>query len=223
MMNTSLFQAVRRYLAHATLLTAVAVLCAGCSSAELSSFDDTFVPEMTGQNFPIQVVERPFKLTLVVPTGGLATDQSNQVAAFADMAAKRASTPVTVAYSARSTSARKGANQAAQILAREGVARAAILITPKDGTGSELTLVFAAKVTQTKPCGDFSENLAGNQFNLSGPSFGCAYQQNAAAMIANPDDLLHPRASTPALSAAQDSFLESYYGGDWTAPISDGF
>lgn len=205
----------------AALLAAAAALSAGCSSTELASFDDVHVPDSVQENYPIKVVQRPVKLTFDAAPGGLRPKEFDQVSAFAQQASSRANTPVTVAYAARSKPAHLAANQAAQLLARQGVARPSILVTPQDSPGNVVTLAFGAKVAETKPCGDFSENLRGNQQNLSGPNFGCAFQQNMAAMIANPSDLRHRRAETPASSAAQSKVLDAYYAGTWLEPIED--
>lgn len=205
----------------AALLAAAAVLSAGCASTELASFDDVHVPDSVGENYPIKVAERPVKLTFDAAPGGLRPSDFDQVTSFAQQASSRANTPVTVAYAARSKPAHLAANQAAQVLARQGVARPSILVTPQDSPGNVVTLAFGTKVAETKPCGDFSENLRGNQRNLSGPNFGCAFQQNVAAMIANPSDLQHRRAETPAYSAAQSKILDAYYAGTWLEPIED--
>jgi pilus assembly protein CpaD len=76
-------------------------------------------------------------------------------------------------------------------------------------------------VAETKPCGDWSENLRANQFNESGTAFGCAVQQNFAAMVTNPEDFVEPPPQTPTQSATQNPALERYNNGTWTAPTSD--
>ena len=208
-----------RITASASLLAA-ATLLAGCSS-ELASFDDTYVPASVEENFPITVVERPVKLTVKATAGGIPSGQVNEVIRFGKTAAATASTPVTVGYPSRSKSARQAANQAAGLLVQQGVARQSIIISPVAGSGHAVTLAFAAKVAETKPCGDWSENLRANQFNESGTAFGCAVQQNFAAMVTNPEDFETPRSQTPAQSAAQNPALQRYNNGTWTTPTSD--
>ena len=140
---------------------------------------------------------------------------------FGKKVAATASTPVTVGYPSRSKAARQAANQAAGLLVQQGVARQAIIISPVGGAGHAVTLTFAAKVAETKPCGDWSENLRANQFNESGTAFGCAVQQNFAAMVTNPEDFETPRRQTPTQSATQNPTLERYNNGTWTTPTSD--
>ena len=206
--------------ATAILLAITATLTFGCSP-ELASFDDTYVPVKVGENYPIKVVEHPVKLTLDVGPQGLHAAEARELAGFARQAAKSASTPVVVSYASGSKFARGAASQAAEILMQQGVKRQAILVTPRDGTANKVTLAFATKVTETKPCGDWSENIRSTQFNDTIPNFGCAYQQNFAAMIANPNDLQQARPADPVMSAAQSVGIDSYYSGDWTQPVND--
>lgn len=203
-----------------TLLAAMATLCAGCTS-ELASFDDTYSPPSVDENFPITVVERPVKLQLEAKGAGLQPSDAGRIAGFAREASAHATTPVTIAYPARNPSAKRMAGQAAGLLERGGVRRPSILVTPYDGSGTSVTLAFARKVAETRPCGNWTENMAGNQFNESGPNFGCAFQQDFAAMVANPGDLQQPRAATPPSSAAQAPALADYYSGKWLAPTTD--
>ena len=199
-------------------LPAAAVMLAACSS-ELASFDDTYVPQSVEETFPITVAEQSVKLTLESHADGLRKAEESEVIRFGQQAAKRATTPVTVGYPTGDRHARALANQVSALIIRQGVSRGSVLVTPHDGRGGLVILAFGMKVAQTKPCGDWSENLRGNQFNGSGPNFGCAVQQNMAAMIADPDDLERPRQMTPQQSSSQSAALEAYNKGTWTAPI----
>lgn len=199
-------------------LAAAAAMLAACSS-ELASFDDSYVPQSVEDNFPITVVEQPAKLTLEPHSDGLRNSEEGEVIRFGQQAATRATTPVTVGYPAGDRNARVSANQAAALIIRQGVPRGSVLVTPHDGRDGPVILAFGMKVAQTRPCGDWSENLRGNQFNGSGPNFGCAVQQNMAAMVADPGDLERPKQMTPQQSSSQSVALEAYNKGTWTAPI----
>lgn len=202
------------------LLLATAMLVFGCSP-ELASFDDTYESQSVDENFPIKVVEQPVRLMLQVPTGGMRARDREQVLGFGRKAAARATTPVTVSYASGSKLAKQAAGEAARLLVREGVPAHAVLVTPRDGRTNEVTLVFATKRAQTKPCGNWNENLRANQFNDSGPNFGCAFQQNFAAMVANPEDLETPQVRDQATSAAQKPALDTYESGEWQEPVDD--
>ena len=81
-----------------------------------------------------------------------------------------------------------------------------------------VTLTFAKKTAVTPECGDWSENLVGNRYNTEYPNFGCAQQNNIAAMVSNPDDFQRPRTMPPASSASQQAAVDKYNSGEWTKP-----
>lgn len=71
-------------------------------------------------------------------------------------------------------------------------------------------------------CGYWPKDVAGgaNAFesnkNQDYWNFGCAYQQNLAAMVADPEDLIRPRAETPARAGRRDTVLDKYRKGENT-------
>lgn len=210
-----------RLIVMSTLLAASAGLLSACSP-ELASFQDNYVPASVDENYPIKVVDRPMQLTVGVNASGLIHGDAKQVARFAEAAAAaRPPSPVVVSYPAGSKAARKAASQAAGLIAQKGVPRQSIIVTPRDGKGNAITMTFAQKVAETRECGDWSQNMRANQWNDTGPNFGCAFQQNFAAMVANPEDFVKLRPMPPSMSAAQSAALDSYQSGEWTTPTVD--
>lgn len=207
-----------RRTAGAALLGALSLLAAACSS-ELASIQDTYVPDDAREVFPIRVADRPLKITVDARAGGLTQDSIREVTAFAQLAMRPSAnaSPITVSYPAYSKPARLAADQAVGILASEGVSRSHIRTASYDGKSNTVTLTFSARTAKTRPCGDWSENLAPNQFNTTMPNLGCAVQQNTAAMVTNPEDFQHPRAMTPAYLSPQRKALSAYDSGAWTA------
>ncbi len=202
------------------LLAAVlagAVLVSGCSQDQ-AGFEDVYTPASAAERFPIDVVERPVALKVAASQGKLSASDANLVANLAAVANRPASSAVTISYPAESRNGRKVAGQAASILAREGVPRARIRTAAYNGKAETVTLGLVTKVAATKPCGDWSENLANNFANKPYPNMGCAMQNNLAAMISNPEDLNGPRGMPPVQSAAQAKPLENYQSNDWTKP-----
>jgi len=65
-------------------------------------------------------------------------------------------------------------------------------------------------------CGDWPESSAKTYTNRPTWSFGCATQNNLAAMIDNPRDLIEPRRSTPADAQRRDTVFAKYRTGDVT-------
>ena len=67
-----------------------------------------------------------------------------------------------------------------------------------------MQLSYIRSVAVTKECGDwsvgFGTHIASNEPH---PNYGCAIQNNIAAMVVNPDDFVTPRPTTPALAATR--------------------
>jgi len=103
-------------------------------------------------------------------------------------------------------------------LAEMGVPRARILVGSHpvtDGDG-RVELSFVSFVAHTNPCGDWSVNAADTASNLPMPNFGCAVQNNIAAMVANPHDLEHPRDMDQADATRRATVVNKYEKGEIT-------
>lgn len=86
---------------------------------------------------------------------------------------------------------------------------------PQDAAPIRLSFISTKAVTA--PCGAWPEDLSDNTAaNRNWYNFGCASQNNLAAQIDNPMDLVAPRAQTP-IDAAQRSNVISTYRGDSTS------
>ena len=82
-----------------------------------------------------------------------------------------------------------------------------------DASEVVVSLSFGEHAAVTAPCGDFRENLGYNPNNLPAVNFGCAYQHNLAASLANPRDLVEPRPVGAASSERFRLLLEQYRAG----------
>ena len=75
-------------------------------------------------------------------------------------------------------------------------------------------IAFARIAARTAPCGPWPDQVANSSGNRNYYNFGCATQQNTAAMVANPLDLLYPRGMTPPDAARRAAVLEKYRKGE---------
>lgn len=216
---SEIFCAVRPF-TMAIFVAATPVLLTACST-DFSSVDDVYVPASVGENYPIKVQDRDSKLTVRVESTGLSASALDEVASFAE-GASSAKAQISISYPASSGAAQKGARQAADILRRGGVNQHAVKFNSYAGKSDVVVLSYTARVATTKPCGAWSENLRPNMRNEPMPGLGCAMQQNYAAMVANPGDFEHPRATTPVMSAPQNPAIEEYQSGDWSAVSGSG-
>ena len=87
------------------------------------------------------------------------------------------------------------------------------------GSDAPITLRFLRYKAETKPCGNWSKNVAKDAFNGSSPNFGCASQSNLAALVEDPLDLAKPREVDPADPARRATVLSKYRAGVSTGTV----
>ena len=128
-----------------------------------------------------------------------------------------------------------GANEKAAMRAYEDVRQAMrrVGISPREvelepyfakwDPAAPLRLSYLEFVAKGPDCPDWSENVARDPQNLPWPNMGCAMQKNLAAMVADPEDLLVPRAETPRPSERRDTVWGKYVAGEPTLSKRDAF
>jgi len=101
---------------------------------------------------------------------------------------------------------------------RNGVPRERVVLTSYRARGASPVVMTFARYTASSPeCGDWSRNAANTYNNKPHPNFGCAYQANIAAMVADPRDLKLPRTMDPPDAQHRDHVFEDYRKGTATA------
>ncbi|MFM9865090.1 MAG: CpaD family pilus assembly protein [Micropepsaceae bacterium] len=187
---------------HLLALALTGVAATACTSPPLTN--DGRHLHHVDQKFPI-VVE-PQVVTLAVQTdgglAGLARGENDRVAAFAQRWKARGQGLLNVATSSDGSNGAAVA-QLKKVLAANGVDKKSVQFTsypPASGEGqSPITLSFVAYAATASQCGqNWSTNLAFEPRNTPWPEFGCATQNNIAAIIADPRDLIEPRTSDTA-------------------------
>jgi len=86
--------------------------------------------------------------------------------------------------------------------------------------GAPLKVGFLRYVADVPQCGGW-ENITATRENTPYENFGCAVTANMAAQVANPEDLLGPRASTPIDSGRRATVLDKYRKGEVTSSAKD--
>jgi pilus assembly protein CpaD len=119
------------------------------------------------------------------------------------------------AGSRNEAAARRVAYDIANTLQVKGVSERQIVVQHYQAKGygeaATIRLVFGdLKAKVATPCGQWDEDIVETSENRNYYNFGCAAQQNLAAMIENPNDLLRPRGVT-----AIDPQRRSTVIGDW--------
>ena len=78
-----------------------------------------------------------------------------------------------------------------------------------------IRLSYVATTAMTNQCGQWPEDIANNTMsNENWYNFGCASQNNLAAQLDNPMDLVAPRAMTPIDAQNRSKVIQTYRGQD---------
>ncbi|QIG48835.1 hypothetical protein G5V57_14545 [Nordella sp. HKS 07] len=72
-----------------------------------------------------------------------------------------------------------------------------------------------------KDCGEWPKDLSRTSQNDQYQNFGCAQQSNIAAMVANPQDLIRPRAQTPSDPMRRSKVIDDYRNGTATSAATE--
>jgi len=102
--------------------------------------------------------------------------------------------------------------------ALSGISRDKILVTTREAGNSDtrVDVSYIAYTAHTKACGDWSEDESFTLENHTSANFGCATQQNIAAMVADPRDLLGPGAMGPVSTNRRAAVMDHYEKGEAT-------
>jgi pilus assembly protein CpaD len=87
--------------------------------------------------------------------------------------------------------------------------------------GAPIVVGFERYEARGPQCGRHSKSFTRTNSNQPTENFGCAVTANAAAMIANPADLVHPRAMDEADAARRETVLSKYRAGEVTSSAKD--
>lgn len=212
---------------RAALLIGVATLAvAGCQTDRIVTGT---MPQDYRDRHPIQVNEGARSVQMFVGSGrsGLTPEQRALAGGFASQWRRYGSGPMTIelpAGVANEVSSGRTVRELRSLLVSSGVHPRAIQIqayqsdTPSNVAPIRLTFA-AISATVASRCHAGQEDLGptanfGNwQQNYSGRNHGCATQHNLAAAVANPEDLVQPRAEQPAYAARRKTVLEKYRQG----------
>lgn len=184
----------------AAALAAALALTAGCANRD--SIKVGSIPDDYRTNHPIVISEAEKKIDIPVgPTDhGLSSVQRVAVDGFAAGYDRSAGAIVTMLVphgSPNQAAASVVASGMASRLAAGGVPAGRIVQQSYDasqyGDSAPIRLVYAQMQAKTGQCGRWPADMLDTTDNKHWANFGCSYQNNLAAQIANPADLLGPR------------------------------
>jgi len=187
----------------AILLITMSSALAACSNGELA-LDDTYVPVAHYERFPIEVTSGPVKMEISSRHGTLQSSQINAISGFSRSASSAGSSSITILRPSAGGASGKVARQTYQLLVQSGISPGMISQKTYPGPAKgPVQLTYIRSVAVTKECGDWSSDMANTSSNEPYSNNGCSTQNNIAAMIVNPNDLVVPRQTTPALAATR--------------------
>ncbi len=181
-----------------------------------------------GYTHPITVETDVSTLNVGVVPGqpGITPSDRAAIEGFAAAWRQRGQGPLTI--STPSGSPNDGAAAVAlsdvrDLLNSNGVGPADLAYTPYRASGADgsapLILSFKHYVARPTACGNWTKDAGYDPSNGLMPNHGCATQNNLAAMVANPADLLGPRQMGPADPGRRNTVLEKYRAGEQTATV----
>lgn len=177
------------------------------------------------QRHPIMVTQQPTTLAVKIARGshGLSPHQRAQIISFLDRyrAIDAGNTRMVVEVpsgSPNEVAAMQAVAEIRSLMADVGLKPSDVNIEAVQSGDAQapIRISYLRYVAEGPQCGKWPANLAQSYGNLVHPNMGCANQANLAAMIANPADLVTPRASTPRSGERQDTVWEKYVKGEST-------
>lgn len=201
------------------LAVALAASLAGCASWHRDSVTVGAIPDDYRTTHPIVIAEKNQKIDLPVGAGdrGMTGAQRDALLGFLDGYDKSAAPTLTIAApvgSANQLAAQAASRDFARLAMAAGVKRSRIIMTSYQSAVPEASapvrVAFVSVRAQTDKCGRWPDDLLQTSENKHYADFGCSYQNNLAAQIANPNDLLGPRKQSDIDAENRGAVIDKY-------------
>ena len=159
------------------------------------------VPDDYRTNHPISISEQEQHLDVPVGTSdkNLSLAQRSVIQGFIAQYASNGSGPIQIALpsgSSNSAAAARVRSDVVNAIRKAGVTESQLITvgySAASGSGNPIRISYRAISASTDECGKWPEDIANTAENKNYHDFGCSYQNNLAAQLANPADLLGPR------------------------------
>jgi pilus assembly protein CpaD len=216
--------------ARALAFASIAAMLVGCKTTSEPDVTST-IPHDYRARHPVAVREKDQTMTVFVGDrrGGLTPVQRAEVGALASSWRREATGGFIIEMPLGGANERSAAGVAREIravLVANGVPAHSVEIKPyrtqdpvRMGT---IRVNYPRMVAETGPCGLWPDDVgptlnSAYSNNRQYWNLGCAYQRNLAAQVADPQDLVQPRAEAPALTSRRATVLDNYRKGQATA------
>jgi len=203
----------------------VAIALVSLSACKTTAEIEPVQPTSYAERHPIVVVDDvvAIKVHGARSGRGLSYAQRNRVKAF--VAGFKQSGSETLKIKAPSSIANDvvaagAVAEVRRIIERNAIPRSSVRMVnyrPRSRRGSSgVILSYRRYNAIASECGAWPESVAKTSENKPSWSLGCASQNNLAAMIDNPRDLIIPRNSAPTDAQRRDKVFEQYRAGEIT-------
>lgn len=211
MRNKTLMRASRAPALAATLAALLAL--AGCDTPFPETQND-FTPVAAYDRFPIEVAKGPVKFDVPTDKGALNAQQKDTIVRFAQQAKSNYASTIHVRRPSEGGRGSVVAGAIKRILLKQGVPDSMIVqSTYQASADSPVVVSYIRTWAVTQECGNWDEDLAVTFSNSGYANFGCAVQNNVAAMVANPNDFVMPRTETPSDPMRRSTVMNKYREG----------
>lgn len=205
---------------HLLIALPMALLAGACTQ----NFDERAHAALpVEQRLPIEVTTDVALIDIETDANGRLTYEAQRKAAGVFAAYKRdgaGALEIQIGRGGRLGAEAEG--QLRDLAAVHGIPRNQIRLAnyvPEPGDTASVRLAFARYVASVPACDniDWSQNLSMTWDNTVYPSFGCAVQQNVAAMVGDPRDLVRMQAMGPGSADRRGTIMDKFEKGEATA------
>lgn len=207
---------------------AAAALLAGCANRD--SITVGSIPDDYRTNHPIVLAEKEMTLDLPVASSDRGMTQAQKIAleGFLNRYDRSAAPVVRVMVpsgSANDVAAAHASSGFVSVLKANGVSDSRIAVSHYQADPSEtaapIRVAYTSLQAQTGKCGRWPADILENAENKHYANFGCSYQNNLAAQIANPADLLGPRKPSSIDAGRRGVVIDEWQNGpvEWTQEV----
>lgn len=184
------------------------------------------IPDDYRTRHPITLSEVQQTIDIPVASGdrGLSIGTQDVISGFLSEARRQSSGVLTIQYpsgAVNSAAAQGLRRQFRQLAIQQGIPPQRIAEVsyqaPQDGGLAPVRMSFNSVKATTEPCGEWPTDILHDTENRNYENFGCASQQNLAAQVANPTDLVAPRIMTPIDAKRRTTVIGNYRDGKSTA------
>lgn len=213
----------RRTIARLLLAGTAAMLISGCSSLEKDNVIVGSLPDDYRTNHPITIdqTEKTFDLVVASNANAPTNDQLRSVDGFLASYGDNGSGPITLILplgSGNQAAAGIVGRKLARYISGKKAGKAGVTTVfyhaPSKQALAPIRISYQALVASTNKCGLWPKDLATTYQNKHYENFGCAYQNNLAAQIANPNDLQGPRKPTEIDATNRARIIGDYQSGN---------